>query len=498
MSLKKRVFSCVLEYDDETKGESESVEIDARRSCNECILSVVRTNKSPQKEIELDADSEVCRKGNQIILGDYGLTLKFKEKDQATEFRKYADFRPKNGCLFDHRTEVSSAEQYFQFYGYLSQQQNMMQDYVRTGTYQKAMLQNFVDFREKVVLDVGAGSGILSFFAMQAGAKKVYAVEASSIAIHTEKLVACSPFAGRIKVIASKIEEVELPEKVDMIISEPMGYMLYNERMLETYIHARKFLKPEGLMFPSIGDLHISPFTDEALYMEQFQKANFWYQQSFHGVDLSALRDDAVAEYFRQPVVDTFDVSILMAKSVKFSLDFKTAEEDDLYTLDIPLRFQIHTSGTIHGLAFWFDVAFIGSFTTVWLSTAPNQPLTHWYQVRCMFRTPLFAKAGEYITGRCVMKANKRQSYDIEIEAMVEETGCKSDNYLDLKNPYFRYNGSTPQPAPGTNNTTPSNEMYSGVSVGVNGQFQTGKTDDLWQTDKFTPQTPVSVQSLKL
>ena len=89
-------------------------------------------------------------------------------------------------------------------------------------------------------MDVGAGSGILSFFAMQAGAKKVYAVEASSMALHTEKLVACSPYAGRIKVIPSKIEEVKLPEKVDMIISEPMGYMLYNERMLETYIHARK------------------------------------------------------------------------------------------------------------------------------------------------------------------------------------------------------------------------------------------------------------------
>ena len=62
-----------------------------------------------------------------------------------------------------------------------------------------------------------------------------------------------------------------------------------------------------------------------------------------------------------------------------------------------------------------------------------------------MFRTPLFAKAGEFITGRVVMKANKRQSYDIDIEAMVEETGCKSDNHLDLKNPYFRYNGATPQ-----------------------------------------------------
>lgn len=44
------------------------------------------------------------------------------------------------------------------------------------------------------------------------------------------------------EVIPSKIEEVKLPEDVDMIISEPMGYMLYNERMLETYIHARKVI----------------------------------------------------------------------------------------------------------------------------------------------------------------------------------------------------------------------------------------------------------------
>jgi SAM-dependent methyltransferase len=75
---------------------------------------------------------------------------------------------------------------YFQFYGYLSQQQNMMQDYIRTSTYQRAILANLPDFKDKVVLDVGAGSGILSFFAIQAGARKVYAVEASTMAQHAE------------------------------------------------------------------------------------------------------------------------------------------------------------------------------------------------------------------------------------------------------------------------------------------------------------------------
>lgn len=62
----------------------------------------------------------------------------------------------------------------------------MMQDFVRTATYQKAILANLRDFNDKVVLDVGAGSGILSFFAVQAGAKRVYAVEASSMAMHAE------------------------------------------------------------------------------------------------------------------------------------------------------------------------------------------------------------------------------------------------------------------------------------------------------------------------
>ena len=52
--------------------------------------------------------------------------------------------------IFKKRTEKTSAEQYFQFYGYLSQQQNMMQDYIRTSTYQKAILENTEDFTDKV------------------------------------------------------------------------------------------------------------------------------------------------------------------------------------------------------------------------------------------------------------------------------------------------------------------------------------------------------------
>lgn len=56
-------------------------------------------------------------------------------------------------------------------------------------------------------------------------------------------------------------------------------------------------------MFPSRGELHIALFNDEALYIEQTSKANFWCQESFHGVNLSSLRPQALAEIFKQPIV---------------------------------------------------------------------------------------------------------------------------------------------------------------------------------------------------
>uniref|UniRef100_A0A670ZX00 Uncharacterized protein n=1 Tax=Pseudonaja textilis TaxID=8673 RepID=A0A670ZX00_PSETE len=100
--------------------------------------------------------------------------------------------------------------------------------------------------RITVVLDVGCGSGILSFFAVQAGARKVYAVEASSVAKYAEILVQSNNVADKISVLSGKIEEITLPESVDVIVSEPMGYMLFNERMLESYLHSKKWLKSNG------------------------------------------------------------------------------------------------------------------------------------------------------------------------------------------------------------------------------------------------------------
>jgi len=410
----------------------------------------------------LGKEFEYAKLGSRLIINtnNESISIQFAKESERKEFvAKLGEIKHgKKNSTFDERTDETSSTQYFQFYALLSQQQNMMQDYIRTATYQKAILDNSIDFEGKVVLDVGAGSGILSFFSVQAGAAKVYAIEASSMAQHANTLIRNNNMQHKIKVIAGKIEEIELPEKVDVIISEPMGYMLLNERMLESFLHAKKWLKPNGKLYPTIGDLYCAPFTDEALYMEQATKANFWNQTSFYGIDLTSLKSQAFDEYFRQPVVDTFDARIILSVPVKHSIDFSKALESDLFNIEVPLKYNVHAASVVHGLAFWFDVAFNGSKCQTWLSTAPTQPLTHWYQVRCLFPQPFLVTRAAQLVGKLQLKSNKKQSYDVTIMLTVEGSSQVFSNTLDLKNPYFRYNGQPVTP-PGNYHESPT-EYY--------------------------------------
>ena len=98
----------------------------------------------------------------------------------------------------------------------------MLADDVRTGTYQKAMLDNREDFEGKVVLDVGTGTGILAFFACQAGAKKVYAVDASDSADVARTISEANGYGDRVEVIR-KIEEIELQRRSTSLFRSPLG-----------------------------------------------------------------------------------------------------------------------------------------------------------------------------------------------------------------------------------------------------------------------------------
>ena len=350
---------------------------------------------------------------------------------------------------------------YFNDYATLVQQQGMLQDSVRTSIYQFAVLENRSDFEGKRVMDVGAGTGILSFFAARGGAATVYAVEASLMAHKAEKLAAANGLGGVVKVLNQRVEEVSLDAKVDVLISEPLGIALVNERMLESYIAARDaHLKPGGKMFPDRCVMYAAPFSDEALYSEQLAKTAFWCQSNFYGVDLNSLRDDAQQFYFSQPVVGPVNPASLVSTAAQHVVDLSTITLAELTNFTIPFDYGIElitqacradrailarNSGAIlaqfsdavctaapqiHGIALWFDCRFPGATREIFLSTAPHEPLTHWYQVRCMLRAPLPVGPGHRVQGQLKFEANESRGYNIHVELTNAATGVKATNTI--------------------------------------------------------------------
>ena len=150
---------------------------------------------------------------------------------------------------------------YFDSYARTSIHKTMIQDSVRTKAYKNAIHHNKHLFKDKVVLDVGCGTGILSLFAAKAGARRVIGVEKTDFALLARQVVLDNNFQEVVTILYGKVEEVELPydvDKVDVIVSEWMGYCLFYESMLPSVLFARdKWLVKDGAIFPDIVRLYL-------------------------------------------------------------------------------------------------------------------------------------------------------------------------------------------------------------------------------------------------
>jgi protein arginine N-methyltransferase 1 len=91
--------------------------------------------------------------------------------------------------------------------------EEMLKDAVRTRAYQRAIEENPEVFKDKIVMDIGCGTGILSIFAARAGAKHVYAVDNAEIALYAREIIKRNGLESKITVLKGKVEEVELPVK---------------------------------------------------------------------------------------------------------------------------------------------------------------------------------------------------------------------------------------------------------------------------------------------
>ncbi|KAG6407681.1 hypothetical protein SASPL_130678 [Salvia splendens] len=306
-----------------------------------------------------------------------------------------------------------------------------------------------IDTSLLVVLDVGCGTGILSIFCAQAGAKRVYAVDASNIAIQimlgwsspneilayclllrANEVIKANNLSDTVIVLHGRVEDVEIDEKVDVIVSEWMGYMLLYESMLGSVITARdRWLKPGGLILPSYATLYMAPVSYPERYSES---VDFW--RNVYGIDMSAMMPLAKQCAFEEPSVEMISgENVLTWPHVVKHVDCSTLTIEELQTVSTRFTFKSMMRAPFHGFAFWFDVEFgTSSVNTsksnnaqpallaapddtateadktkkranpsegLVLSTAPEAPPTHWQQTLIYFYDPIEVEQDQVIEG---------------------------------------------------------------------------------------------------
>lgn len=294
--------------------------------------------------------------------------------------------------------QAAADQDYFRAYNDLSVHALMLNDVPRTSAYRSAMETLRPHLHGRVVMEVGAGTGILSLFAATAaGARRVYAVEASAMAAELQAIVAANGLEHIVLVLPKAVEELtaaDIPEgAVDAILSEWMGFGLLHEAMLDSVLHARdRWLttEPHGLMLPSHATLYAAPCS---LATEKATQINAW--RDVWGFSMAPLVERAQGEFARQQrLVHVVPPSDLICgpngTRVVVSFDLREVQIAEVKHICSPqLDFGCTTSACdFAALTLWWDVHFCAPGTTpaespdaVCLSTSPHSPSTHWKQL---------------------------------------------------------------------------------------------------------------------
>ncbi len=241
---------------------------------------------------------------------------------------------------------------------------SMLVDETRTGTYSQAISR--VVKPGDVVVDVGCGSGILSFFACRAGARHVHAIESEAVINIAELVAAKNGFQDRITFYNDSSFNVKLPEPADVIVTETMGTFGFEEGILGSLTDARdRFLKKGGKLIPHGVDLFLVP-----VELPQFYEhvVDFWVNRC-QGFDFSPVRDLTVNNFHPLKLHEgTFLGDPLRVQEIEFGT---TTQAEVKAGFSVNARRQ----GWLHGLAGWFSAELVPGLG---ISNGPRDKASHW------------------------------------------------------------------------------------------------------------------------
>eukprot|EP00929_Paragymnodinium_shiwhaense_P089027 TRINITY_DN49292_c0_g1_i1.p1 TRINITY_DN49292_c0_g1~~TRINITY_DN49292_c0_g1_i1.p1 ORF type:complete len:380 (-),score=107.27 TRINITY_DN49292_c0_g1_i1:43-1182(-) len=342
----------------------------------------------------------------------------------TASFAKLLERRSK-GMSKDEETKKDD-EVYLESYADLAIHEDMLKDLPRVEAYRRAIDFHAAQWKEAgdvSVIDVGSGTGLLAIFAAKAGAKKVYAVEASRLAHFLPDIMKKNVPGDVVEVKECMAEALDLgtSAKVDCIVSEWMGYFLLFENMLPSVLAVRdKFLKPGGKMLPSACRLNIAPMEDNTW---RPGKVDFW--KSVHGIDMSPLMPLAKATACDQAQHRVVGMdSIIGPPTWILHLNLYEATEEDLRSFESNFQVAVPAGRRLDGLVSWFECEF---GEAGWLlSTAPQEAPTHWRQTAFHFRQPIEGGGGITVSGKIAVTRHEEFSRGYRVTIETSAPGRKS------------------------------------------------------------------------
>ena len=263
----------------------------------------------------------------------------------------------------------------------------LLADTYRMRQYKKAISR--VIRKGDVVLDIGAGTGILSFFACQAHAKRVYAIERTDTIHLAEELAKENGFSQKIVFLKQDIQDVLLPGKVDVIISELISNFGLGENILKIVHDTKKrLLKPNGRCIPQTLKMHFVPVEATASY----KKILFGQEksgQAFFSLDFSAYRQMAVNEIYKI----RFSPATYLAQETRiFSFDFLDTIPSGI--LNNAVSFSVLRKGILHGFCGYFSASLAAGVN---LTNKPPCLSTAWTNLFFPLEEPVVVRRGDQI-----------------------------------------------------------------------------------------------------
>ena len=256
---------------------------------------------------------------------------------------------------------------------------DMIADGERFGAYSKAIAKAVRP--GDAVLEIGCGPGVFALLACQAGARKVYAIDSEDIVHFARELAAANGLADRMEFIESDSRKTDLPERVNVIVSDVRGSLPFFDHSIASIEDARqRFLAPGGRLIPRSDILRVAVIQASDFYSKLVSP----WLESIPALNLSPssslLLNGSYSSHFNSDQLLTEPQSWA---ALDYSSGAKACAAADL-------NFSVTRAGTAHGLCLWFDAELLdgigyssgpgptpniyGQVLLPWLEAVPVQP----------------------------------------------------------------------------------------------------------------------------